>query len=325
MNNIYKSIYNEIKRYKKIYIARHIGPDPDAFGSQMGLKESIKLTFPEKEVYAVGTTVSRFKYFGKVDKVSSYDYENALLIVVDTPDNKRVDIDNFLSFKHVVKIDHHPKIDVFGSVELIREGASSASELILELISNTKLKMNESIAGNLYIGIVSDTNRFLYGVNAKTFEVVSDLIKKYKLDVEKLYKLVYSKPLSEMRLMGYIASSLKVDKNGFAFIEIDDDVINSFNADISAASNMINDFNNINEVIVWVFASFDSKNNLYRVNIRSRGPIINEIAQKYNGGGHKFASGVRTESKEVVSELMKDLAQLCKEYKEESREQNGNN
>ena len=87
MNNIYKSIYNEIKRYKKIYIARHIGPDPDAFASQMSMKDTIKLTFPEKEVYAVGATVSRFKYFGKIDKVDNYDYENALLIVTDTPDN----------------------------------------------------------------------------------------------------------------------------------------------------------------------------------------------------------------------------------------------
>ena len=43
MNNIYKSIYNEIKKFKVIYIARHIGPDPDAFGSQMALKKSIKL------------------------------------------------------------------------------------------------------------------------------------------------------------------------------------------------------------------------------------------------------------------------------------------
>ena len=84
MNNIYKSIYNEIKKYKKIYIARHIGPDPDAYGSQMALKEAIKLSFKDKEVYAVGTSVSRFKYFGKIDKVDNYDYENGLLIVTDT-------------------------------------------------------------------------------------------------------------------------------------------------------------------------------------------------------------------------------------------------
>ncbi len=316
MNNIYKAIYNEIKKYKKIYIARHIGPDPDAFGSQMSLKESIKLTFPDKEVYAVGTSVSRFKYFGKIDKIDNYDYENGLLIVTDTPDNKRVDIDNFSSFKNVVKIDHHPFVDKFGNVEYIREDASSASELVYEVISNTRLKMNESIAGHIYIGIVSDTNRFLYGVNSRTFELVSNLIKKYKLDIESLYRKVYAKPLSEVRLMGHIASTLKVDKNGFASVIIDDEILSSFGADLAAASNMINDFNNINEIIVWAFITFDTKVNLYKVNIRSRGPVINEIASKYNGGGHKFASGVRNATKEQIDELMKDLSNVCKEFKE---------
>lgn len=316
MNNIYKAIYNEIKKYKKIYIARHIGPDPDAYGSQMALRDSIKLTFPEKEVYAVGTSVSRFKYIGKINKVESYDYENGLLIVTDTPDNKRVDIENFLSFKNVVKIDHHPFVDKFGNVEYINEHASSASELVYEIISNTRLKMDETIAGHIYIGIVSDTNRFLYGVNSKTFEMVSNLIKKYQLDIESLYRKVYAKPLSEVRLMGHIASTLKVDKNGFASVILDDDILASFGADNAAASNMINDFNNINEIIVWVFVTFDPKTNLYKVNIRSRGPVINEVAAKYSGGGHKYASGVRNATKEQIDNLLSELSNLCKEYKE---------
>lgn len=325
MNNIYKSIYNEIKKYKVIYIARHIGPDPDAYGSQVALKKSIKLTFPEKEVYAVGASVSRFKFFGKLDKVETFDYENALLIVTDTPDNKRVDIDNFTNFKHIVKIDHHPKVDVFGKVEYIRESSSSASELVYEIIENTKLKMDEDIAGNLYLGIVSDTNRFLYNVTDRTFDLVSRIIKNYKIDIEKLYREVYAKPLSEVRLMGHIASSLKVDKYGFASIQIDDDVITSLGCDLSSVSNMINDFNNINEIIVWAFISFDQKNKLFKVNIRSRGPVINDIAAKYNGGGHKFASGVRTETKENIELLLKDLSNACKEYKEKEEDMDGSN
>ena len=324
MNNIYKSVYNEIKRYKKIYIARHIGPDPDAFASQMSMKDTIKLTFPEKEVYAVGATVSRFKYFGKIDKVDTYDYENALLIVTDTPDNKRVDIDNFLSFAHVLKIDHHPFVDLFGNVEYIDEDASSASELVYEVIRNTKLKMNDTIAGKLYMGIVSDTNRFLYGTNNNTFLIVADLIKKYKLDVESLYRKLYARPLSEIRLMGHIASSLKVDKYGFAHVEIDEDIIKSLGADLAAVSNMINDFNNINEIIVWAFVSRDEKNNKYKVNIRSRGPVINDIASKYNGGGHKYASGVRNESKEAIEQLLKDLSNCCKDYVESSGKDGSN-
>lgn len=324
MNSVYKAIYNEIKKYKKIYIARHIGPDPDAFGSQMALKESIKLTFPSKEVYSVGTSVSRFKYFGRIDKIDNFDYENSLLIVTDTPDKKRVDIENFLSFKNVLKIDHHPKVDDFGGVEYVDEDASSASELVYKVIENTKLKMNTEIAGFIYMGIVSDTNRFLYNCNFKTFSYVSELIKKYKLDIEDLYRKVYAKPLSEMRLMGHIASSLRVDKYGFASIEIDEEIIESLGADISSASNMINDFNNINEIIVWTFVSFDRKNNQYRVNIRSRGPVINEIAASFGGGGHKFASGVRTDSKEVIDKLLVSLSNCCKEYKE-GASKNGSN
>ena len=73
---MFKEIYKKIEEFDTIVIARHIGPDPDAFGSQFALRDSIRLTFPDKEVFAIGTTVSRFKYFGKVDKVNKYDYEN---------------------------------------------------------------------------------------------------------------------------------------------------------------------------------------------------------------------------------------------------------
>ena len=320
--NIYKAIYNEIKKYKKIYIVRHIGPDPDAYGSQMSLKDTILETFPDKEVYAIGTTVAKFKYFGKVDRVSSFDYENSLLIALDVPDNRRVDVENFELFKNKLKIDHHPLVDKFSDIELIDEYASSTCELILDLINNTKLKMTKEIAEKIFIGIVSDSNRFLVSTTSKTFSSVSELIRKNKLDLEKLYRLNYTKPLSETRLMGYIASTLKVDKNGFAYIELDEDVIKSLGADISAASNMINDFNNIKEIVLWIFISKDS-NNMYRVNIRSRGPVVNEIAAKYNGGGHKLASGVRTTKKEDIDSLIKEYAELCRQYKES--ENNGNN
>ena len=78
---------------------------------------------------------------------------------------------------------------------------------------------------------------------------------------------------------------------------------------------MINDFNFIKEVIAWIFITFDERNKIYKVNIRSRGPIINDIASKYGGGGHKFACGVRTEKEEDINNLIKDLDEACKEYK----------
>ncbi len=114
--------------------------------------------------------------------------------------------------------------------------------------------------------------------------------------------------------MGYIASNLKVTKNKFAFIELENDIISSLKADVSSASNMINEFNNIDEILVWMFISRDEKNDMFRINIRSRGPHINEVAAKYNGGGHNYASGVRTKNREDIESLEADLDELCKNY-----------
>ena len=116
-NKIHRQIYKEIKKYNTIVIARHIGPDPDALGAQIGLRDIISHTFPNKKVYAVGTPAARFKYIGKLDKMSEELYKDALLIVVDTPDKKESIVLDPSRFKSLIKIDHHPEIETFCHIE----------------------------------------------------------------------------------------------------------------------------------------------------------------------------------------------------------------
>ena len=112
---MFKKIYKEIKKYNTIVIARHIGVDPDALASELALKESIKLTFPNKNVYAVGNGSSKFSYMGHLDKLE--EFENFLLIVLDTPDKKRIDYRDYNKASMIIKIDHHPFIEDFGGIE----------------------------------------------------------------------------------------------------------------------------------------------------------------------------------------------------------------
>ena len=77
---------------------------------------------------------------------------------------------------------------------------------------------------------------------------------------------------------------------------------------------MVNNFNYIKEVKVWAFASYDERQELYKINIRSRGPIINEIASKYNGGGHPLASGARVKKQEDIDKLFTELDNECLKY-----------
>ena len=54
--------------------------------------------------------------------------------------------------------------------------------------------------------------------------------------------------------------------------------------------------------------------NIIKANIRSRGPIINEIASKYGGGGHKYASGARLKNWQDADNLIKDLDEITSIY-----------
>ena len=315
--NVHKQILKKIKEYDEIVIARHVGPDPDAIASEIALRDIIKLNFPDKKVYAVGNEVSRFRYFGNLDKISSSELSNnTLMIIVDVPRFDRVDYMKKEGFAYTIKIDHHPCDEQVCDLELVDESAASATQLITEFVYETKLKLNKNIAETLFSGIVSDSDRFLLSYTTpKTLRLVSQLLEDYKFELMPLYNNLYERPLDERKFESYIINNIEITENGFGSIVLDNKIFKLFNVDSATASNMVNDFNFIKELKVWAFASWDERNNIFKINIRSRGTCINEVAEKFNGGGHKFASGARLETLDEVKELFKALDEVCKENK----------
>ena len=312
----YKKIAKEIKKYNIIVIARHIGPDPDALGSSIGLKELILNNFPKKQVYVIGAPASRFRYLGNVDKLPEIDYNKSLLIVTDTPDIKRIDGVSPDKFSKVIKIDHHPFVEKFADIELIDDKASSASQLIIELAKINHFKLNKDIASKLYMGVVADTNRFLYEYTSyKTLELVAWLIKETDLDFTSLYDNLYTKSLKEIVFSGYISLNMKVTDNGLAYIKLIDEILKKYDVDPSTAGNLIENYNNVDKIKVVAFCSEDKGNNYIKCSIRSKGPIINEIASHYNGGGHIYASGARPKTFDEVDKMLEELEKVCQNFK----------
>lgn len=317
---MYKDIFKAIKAYNNIVIARHIGVDPDAMASQVALKKSIKKTFPDKNVYAIGNGTVKFNFIGKLDKGVPFDsLDKILLIVVDTPDKRRVDMEDLTHYEYSVKMDHHPFIEKFCDIEYIKEDASSASEIVYDFLKCTKLVLDKEICEILYAGMVADTNRFLFNNSkADTFKVVSEMVSNYDIDITKVYFNLYKRPLAEVKFFGYMANNMEKTDNGVGYIKISNDVIEEYGVDPATGGNSINEFNNIEELLVWLSATEDVKNKVIRVSVRSRGPIINKLLETYGGGGHALASGVKLSSFDDVSRLVCDLDKLCKEYKESS-------
>lgn len=317
MKKNFKEIYNKIKEFDKIVIARHIGADIDALGSSMGLKEVILNTFPNKKVSVIGAYSSVFKYMGKMDKIDEKEIKDSLLIVLDTPNFERIDgVSDLKEYKYVIKIDHHPEMEKFEDLKYVDETSSSVCQILIELVNETGLKMNKEAAEKLFMGVVTDTNRFMYDYTSpNTFKLVGDLIEKQKIEIKPLYDTLYKRNLVDVRFFGYVAEHLNVTSNGLGYIIIDDETIQKFGGDTALTGNIIGNFNNINEVIVWVFFTEDKKNNLIKVNARSRGPIINSSLEKFGGGGHIYASGARLTDKDDIEKIIKELDNVCINYK----------
>ena len=169
-----KAIWNKILEYDVIVISRHIRPDGDASGAQMGLKYLIQANTKNKVIYCDGEPNSYAgKIVGNVDtNINIKEDVKYLSIIVDTPNISRIDGTLYKNASEVIKIDHHIFVEEFGGIEYIDTSACAASLLIARLAKENKLKVNKKCALALYTGIVTDSNRFLYeGVNSETFEI----------------------------------------------------------------------------------------------------------------------------------------------------------
>lgn len=301
-------ILEKIKQYETIIIHRHVRPDPDAYGSQLGLKYILEEAFPEKHIYAVGQSEPTLEFIGDLDIIEDDVYNGALVIVCDTANAPRIDDTRYNTGSELIKIDHHPPVDSYADINFVNTSASSTSEMICDL--NTAWNLNESNINEkasrvLYLGIVGDTGRFLFdNTTPHTMEVAATLMTKEFNRNQMLNQLSERDP-KLLHFQGYILQNFNYDGEGFCSIKITKDILEKFDLLPNEASLFVNTVADIKGVKAWVFAVDEGKE--IRCRIRSKGIQINHIAGKYNGGGHPNASGASVYSWEEFDALAADI------------------
>lgn len=309
-----KQVIETIEKYEKIIILRHVRPDPDAYGSQMGLKELILKNYPQKTVYADGNHDESLTYLGKPDIVTKEDYQDALIIITDTGNTERIDSDFYKEGAFILKIDHHPDVDQYGDLRWVDTKASSTSEMIVELFEYGQeqdgWQLTSTGARFLFAGIVGDTGRFMYpSTTVQTFQRASELLK-YDFDREALFEGMYEIERKVLDLQGYIYQNFRMDEHGAAYIKIDQETLAKFNVSSAESSQLISALGNVKGICVWTMLI--EEEDVIRVRLRSKGPVVNTLAAEYGGGGHPLASGASVYSWEEADELIGKLKQLCR-------------
>ena len=279
---LFQAILEKIKAYDTIIIHRHQRPDPDAIGSQIGLKEILKTNFSDKKILATGINEPTLSWIAEMDEVPDNDYEGALVIVTDTANTPRIDDDRYDKGDFLIKIDHHPNDDAYGDLLLVDTSASSASEIVTDWALTLGLSLSDAAARVLYNGIVGDTGRFLYpSTTPKTLQIAA-------------------------KLQGYVFDNLEVDENGAARVVLTRKVLDDFNITDAESSAIVGTPGRIDSVESWAIF-VEQPEGHYRVRLRSKTIVINEIAKRHDGGGHPLASGANSYSLEENEQIYQEI------------------
>ena len=316
---IKKQILTEIKKWETIIIHRHERPDPDALGSQVGLAELIKTSFPEKTVYTAGVDNKTLAFMATMEVPADEDYEDALVIVVDTANQPRVDDKRALDDpQRLIKIDHHPEEDKYGDIQWVETSASSCSEMITEFWQTfpEDLVLSDEGARLLYGGIVGDTNRFLYqSTTPQTMRLAAALMEK------DFSSTALNNAMNEMgpkvaQLTGYVLEHLKVSDNGVAHIILTQEILDRYGLTDEETHAVVSLPGSIAGVYNWgIFVQ--QPDGTYRCRLRSKGPIINEIAKEHDGGGHPLASGANAQDLAEIETILEKFEQAAIDFQKQ--------
>ena len=306
---------DELCGVKSVGISGHIRPDGDCVGSTMALYLYIKKNFPEIDVHIYLEDAPKIfdciEAFEDIENAEKADRDFDVFILSDVSKERSGNAEKlFDRAKKKINIDHHVTNPGSGDVNYIVPTASSAAELVFDVLDEPLL--DKEIAKAIYIGIIHDTGVFQYSnVSPKTFETAAKLIS-YGFDFPKLIdETFYEKTYLQSQLLGRVLSESILLMDGRVAVGVmKEREINFYGSVPADYEGIVNQLRLIKGVDVAIFMH-ELKDHTFKVSLRSSTDDINvsEVCAYFGGGGHVRAAGVTMEGNfyDVVNNLTKEL------------------
>ena len=328
----FQTLDEVLKTPKRIAVISHVNPDGDAIGSSLAFSQLLR-----KLGHDVGVMVSNdfpefLAWMPGALTIHIYDKDaDACNQILD-----RADFVVMLDFNHLsragliqdklksleikkILIDHHrdPNLEEFVCA-LSDTQVSSTSELVAETVLHFgEQYLDESIATNILVGIVTDTGSFAHSMfHPQTFTICAKMVE-WSASYNQIHQLVYD-TFSEdrLRLLGYaISNKMEVlDEYASAIISLNKEELAQFHYQIGDTEGIVNYPLSMKKMVMSVLVT--ERQGVIRLSFRSKGSFsVHELAQKYfNGGGHTNAAGGTLSCS--MEDALKLLHQVLPEYQE---------
>lgn len=305
----------------KIGITGHVNPDGDCVGSVMALWQFLKKVYPDAQIDTMleqpPAIFDFVKGVSQIEQDYSRDIRYDVMIVADTVPDRCGDAIKYIeTAKKVINIDHHISNKGGCDVDHIVPDASSAAEVVYELIAQKeeyKKLIDREMAQTIYIGIIHDSGVMQYSnTSPKTLRIVADLIG-YGFDFPRLIdETFYEKTEVQSKLLGKALMDAYTIMDGRVMISTTDlATLQAYGADRKDLSGIVNQLRIIKGVDVGLYI-YETGENAYKISMRSGSDDIDvsKVSAYFGGGGHIRAAGCNINGtyEEVVQAVTQQLA-----------------
>jgi phosphoesterase RecJ-like protein len=314
-------VLDELRRSDKLLLTTHENPDGDALGSLLALhailgrlgKDSVMFLgakeFPLPVEY-------RFLPLEEVFHEPPADVADRVLVFLDCGNIDRMPVD-FLQRDgaHVLNIDHHHDNTRFGTVNLVETAASCTAEIVYVLAERLGVEITPEIASSLYVGLVTDTGRFMYENTDPTAHRMAAELIEAGVDVADTYRRLYERvPVEKLKLVARALENVeRVDECRLAVTYLSTADYAETGASEVLTEGIIDHIRGLEGTKVAAVIRDREKggNGARKVSLRSTdGAVdVSAIARQRGGGGHRVAAGFSTQDsyREILEFLCAEL------------------
>ncbi|MGZ5325304.1 MAG: DHH family phosphoesterase [Solirubrobacterales bacterium] len=314
-------VVEQLRGGERFLLTTHENPDGDALGSLLAMHHVLLALGKDSVMFLAAKEFPlpveyRFLPLEEVFHEPPADVADRTLVFLDCGNIDRMPVD-FLKREDgvMLNIDHHHDNTRFGTVNLVDVEASCTAEIIYELLSTLGVELTPEIASALYVGLVTDTGRFMYSnTHPKAHRMAAALIDA-GVDVHDHFRRLYEHvPVAKLKLIARALDGIELKCNGqIAFTYISRDDYEAAGASGELTEGVIDYLRSLEGIrIAAVVRDQESGGKTARkVSLRSTDGVadVSEIARKQGGGGHRRAAGFATDMAypEVVEYVCDEL------------------
>ncbi len=319
-----EQVVAELRGARRFVVVTHEHPDGDALGSLVAMQQILAgrgadsvmfidpSDFPLPEEYD-------FLPMPRLIDTPPDDVEERTIVFLDCGNIERTPARIFKRpGAQIVNIDHHHDNTRFGTINYVRPDASCTAEIVWELMHELAVEPDTTIAEALYVGLITDTGRFMYENTGPRAHVMAAELIEAGVEVHEIYRRVYEDlPYAKLALLARGLEKIERYDNGrltVSALEAAD--FTDAGAEATYSEGLVDHLRAVRGTLVAALvrermADGDGTPQ-HKVSLRSNHDSVDvsRIARVQGGGGHRQAAGFNTAMRheELVRFLRDQLA-----------------